>query len=194
MYFSFLVLSDLRKWLAPAHFRKAGATTHSRDRCHTFEKNMIQKLLLFIALLFGVAVNAQNLTDKEIQVENVDIVTREINENDLIPFAVIENPPLAPGCKKKECTSKYIQMYVARKFNTELANEIGISGKIQIMIEFIIDVEGNPINISATGGPEIMNQHAIDVIAVLPKLKPGMKDGKPINVSYKLPLLFYVDD
>jgi hypothetical protein len=137
----------------------------------------------------------------ESQVENVDVVTREIDEKDLIPFAVIENPPLAPDCKekwnnekKKECTSKYIQMHVARKFNTELASEVGISGKIRIMNEFVIDVEGNPINITASGGPEIMNQNAIDVIGVLPKLKPGMKDGKPINVSYKMPLLFQVED
>ena len=155
---------------------------------------MIQKLLLFIALIFGIAVNAQNLTDKEIQVGNVDIVTREINENDLIHFAVIENPPLAPYCKEKKCTSKYIQMHVERNFNSELASEVGISGKIRIMIEFIIDVEGNPINITASGGPEIMNQNAIDVIAVLPKFKPGMKDGKPINVSYNVPLLFQVKD
>ncbi len=155
---------------------------------------MTQKLLLFIALIFGIAVNAQNLTEKERQVENVDIVTREINENDLIPFAIIENPPLAPYCKEKKCTSQYIQMYVERNFKTELASEVGISGKIRIMIEFIIDVEGNPINITASGGPEILNQNAIDVIAVLPKFKPGMKDGKPINVSYKLPLLYQVKD
>ncbi|GAB5398922.1 MAG: hypothetical protein Aureis2KO_05070 [Aureisphaera sp.] len=136
---------------------------------------MIQKLL-FIVLLFGIAVNAQNLTDKE------------INERDLIPFAIIENPPIAPGCKEKACTSKYIQRHVERKFNTELIGKAGISGKIEIMIEFIIDVEGNPINITASGGPEIINQNAIDVITILPKFKPGMKDGKPVNVSYILPL------
>ena len=142
---------------------------------------MLHKLL-FIILLFGITVNAQSITNKE------------INENDLIPFALIEIAPLAPYCKDKACTSEYIQMHVQKKFNTDLANEVGISGKIRILVEFIIDVEGNPINIKASGGPEIMNQNAIDVIAVLPKLKPGMKDGQPINVSYKLPIFFQVND
>ncbi len=127
------------------------------------------------------------------EIEYVDVVTREINENDIISFAIIENPPLAPGCKEKVCTSKYIQMHVERKFKTEFVSEEGISKKIQIAIEFIIDVEGNPINITASGGPEIINQDVIDVIAILPKFKPGMKDGKPINVLYKLPLLFQVE-
>lgn len=155
---------------------------------------MIQKIIVFITLLFGIAVNAQNITDKEVQSKNGDIVTREINEKDVIHFAVIKNPPLAPFCKDKKCTSKYIQMHIERNFNTKLANEAGISGKIQIMIEFIIDLEGKPINIKASGGPEILNQNAIDVIASLPKFKPGAKDGKPINVTYNLPLLFQVKD
>ena len=130
----------------------------------------------------------------QVEIENVDVVTREINENDIIPFALIENPPLAPGCIEKACTSKYIQTHVERKFNTEFVSEEGISKKIEIMIEFIFDVKGNPINITASGGPEIMNQNAIDVIAILPKFKPGMKDGKPINVSYKLPVLYQVKE
>ena len=138
-------------------------------------KNLRQKLS-FIVLLFGIAVNAQNLTDKE------------INNRDIIPFALIENPPLAPYCIDKECTSRFIQKQVERKFNTDLISEVGISGKIQVMIEFIIDIEGKPIKITANGGPEIINQNAIDVIADLPKFKPGMKDGKPINVSYVLPV------
>ena len=58
----------------------------------------------------------------------------------------------------------------------------------------MIDTNGKPINITATGGPEIMNKNAIEVIGLLPNLKPGTKDGKPINVSYKMPLMFQVAD
>jgi hypothetical protein len=128
------------------------------------------------------------------EIEKVDVVTREINENDIIPFAIIENPPFAPGCQEKACTSKYIQKHVERKFNSEFVSEDGISKKIRIEIEFIIDAEGKPINITASGGPETLNQSAIGVIAILPKFKPGMKDGKPINVLYKLPLIYQVKE
>jgi hypothetical protein len=125
-----------------------------------------------------------------IDYSKAEIVTKEI-----------ENPPLAPDCKskwnvekQKECTNKYIQQHVMRKFNTDLAGDVGLSGRIKIIIEFIIDTNGKPINITATGGPEIMNQNAIEVIGLLPNLKPGMKDGEAINVSYKMPLIFQVQD
>jgi hypothetical protein len=39
-----------------------------------------------------------------------------------------------------------------------------------------------------------MNQNAIEVIGLLPDLKPGTKDGTPINVLYKMPLMFQVAD
>ncbi len=79
-----------------------------------------------------------------------------------------------------------------RKFNTDLALETNETGKIKIMITFIIDTDGKPVNIEATGGPEILNKHAIEVVGLLPTLTPANKDGKPVNVSYKLPFTFFV--
>ena len=143
---------------------------------------------------------------KSEKTENVDyskaeIITKNIDESKIIDFKEIENPPLAPDCKskwnvekQKECTNKFIQRHVMRKFNTDLAGDVGLTGRIKIMIEFIIDTKGKPVNINATGGPEIMNQNAIDVIGLLPNLKPGIKDGEPINVSYKMPLIFQIQD
>ena len=108
---------------------------------------------------------------------------------------------MAPGCKSKwylekrrKCTIKYINRHVAKKFNINLASELSLSGKIKIDIEFVIDTDGKPINITANGGPEIMNQNAIEVIGLLPDFKPGTKNGKPVNVLYKLPLIFRITD
>ena len=130
-----------------------------------------------------------------------EIVTKEIDETQIIEFKEIENPPLAPDCKskwnvdkQKKCTNKYIQRHVMRKFNTDLAGDVGLTGKVKIMIEFIIDTNGKPVNITAIGGPEIMNQNAIEVIGLLPNLNPGTKNGKAINVAYKMPLIFQVAD
>lgn len=128
-----------------------------------------------------------------------ELVTKEIDESEIIDFKDIENPPLGPECKskwdvekQKECTNRYVSMFVGRKFNTDLASELGLSGKIKFYVEFIIDTDGKPINITADGGPDLLNEHAIEIIGKMPNLKPGMKDGKPINVSYKLPITFQV--
>ncbi|WP_405293037.1 energy transducer TonB [Algibacter sp. Ld11] len=138
---------------------------------------------------------------ESIDYSKAEIETKEIDESEIIEFKEVQNPPLAPDCKskwdvekRKECTTKFIQRHVMRKFNTDLASDVGLTGKIKIMINFIIDTNGKPVNIEATGGPDIMNKNAIEVIGLLPNLKPGMKDGKPINVSYKMPLTFQVHD
>jgi hypothetical protein len=125
----------------------------------------------------------------------------EISESDIVPFKVAENPPLAVDCKSKwkvqkqrECTASFIQKHLQRKFNTELAGDIEITGRIRIEINFIIDKNGEAVNITATGGPELMNQNAVDVIATLPNLSPATHNGETVNVSYFLPLLFLIEE
>uniref|UniRef100_UPI00404AE245 energy transducer TonB n=1 Tax=Gelidibacter sp. TaxID=2018083 RepID=UPI00404AE245 len=147
---------------------------------------------------------AKIVESKSEKTENVDdseseLVTKVMDDSLIEEFNEVENPPLAPECKskwevekRKDCTNKYISMHVSRKFNTDLATQVDGTGKIRINIEFIIDVNGKPINISANGGPEIMNQNAIEVIGLLPDLKPGTKNGKPVNVLYKMPLIFQI--
>lgn len=125
----------------------------------------------------------------------------ELNEEEVLPFTLIDQPPLGPQCKRNwekdeqiKCTRDFIIGHVNRKFNTELAADKGVSGKIRIDVEFIIDKSGNPINAMATGGPDIMNQNAIDVIASLPKLRPGIHNGEKTYVSYKFPIVFMIVD
>lgn len=129
----------------------------------------------------------------------IELVNRELDASEILDFNTIKNPPLGPDCKskwdtdqKKTCTKKYINSFVARKFNTELAAELGMRGKVRVVVEFIFDTTGKPINITASGGPNVLNDHAINCIGLLPNLKPGTKDGKPINVSYKLPITFQI--
>ncbi len=144
---------------------------------------------------------SENITEKPTsnELEFKEPIVIELNENEIIPFPIVDNPPLAPDCKtkwevekRKECTSSFIQHHVQKKFNTELAGDLGIVGKIRIELEFIIDKNGKVVNITATGGPELMNQNAMDVISILPNLEPATQNGEKVNVSYKLPILFHV--
>ena len=145
---------------------------------------------------------SENINEKPLSNESEfnEPIIIELNENEIVPFPIVDNPPLAPDCKtkwkvekRKECTSNFIQHHVQRKFNTELAGDLGIVGRIRIDLEFVIDKSGKAVNITATGGPELMNQNAIDVISTLPNLEPATHNGGIVNVSYKLPILFYVE-
>lgn len=138
---------------------------------------------------------------EKIDYSKTELPEKDIKSTEIVSFKETDNPPLAPDCKekwntekKKECTSKFIQLHVVRNFNTDLAAEIGLTGTLKILIEFIIDENGKPVNIHAYGGPKIMTQNAIEVIGLLPDLKPGIRDGKPVNVSYELPIVFRIQD
>lgn len=147
---------------------------------------MKNKILPFILLLFTYSIYSQDNTENN-------------NLSEIIPFNEIENPPLAPECKskwkvekRKECTQKYISMFLAKKFNTDLALEIDYKGRVKIEISFIIDEKGKATNIAASGGPEIMQKNAIEVIRSMPNLEPGTVNNKPTRVSYMLPLVFQI--
>ena len=64
-------------------------------------------------------------------VEVKDVVVEEVEEDIEVPFAVIENVPVFPGCEKektnsakKQCMSDKIAQIVNKNFNTELAGEL----------------------------------------------------------------------
>jgi len=147
--------------------------------------------LLLSILLTTISFSQTNETEKP--QTNTAKVT--ITEPQPIPFKLVEVPPLAPDCKAKwklekqqKCTLSYIFGHVNRKLNTDLVSEISLTGLISIDVTFTIDKEGNPKNITASGGPEVLNQNAIEVLQTLPQLAPGMHNGETVEVYLKFPI------
>jgi protein TonB len=139
-----------------------------------------------------------NQEQKIVKVEAVKVV--EVDEDIDVPFAVIENVPVFPGCEggnndaKRDCMSKKISDFVNKKFNTELASELGLSGRQRINVIFKIDKTGNIVGIRARAPHPGLEKEAERVIGMLPKMQPGKQRGKPVNVPYSLPIVFQVQD
>jgi protein TonB len=141
-------------------------------------------------------------TDQEEEIAEVeDIVVEEVEEDIEVPFAVIENVPVFPGCEnekgnnaKKQCMSDKISAFVNKKFNTDLAGELGLSGKQRISVIFKIDKSGNITSIQARAPHPGLEKEAKRVIGLLPKMQPGKQRGKAVTVPYSLPILFQVQD
>lgn len=135
---------------------------------------------------------------KIVKVEAVKVV--EVEEDIDVPFAVIENVPVFPGCEggnndaKRDCMSKKISDFVNKKFNTELASELGLSGRQRINVIFKIDKTGAITGIRARAPHPGLEKEAERVISQLPKMQPGKQRGKPVNVPYSLPIVFQVQD
>ena len=130
-----------------------------------------------------------------------------------IPFADVKIAPAMPGCededntrpldedneplqsKRRLCTSQQITKFVQRKFNTDLAGDLGLSGIQRINVIFKIDINGDVFGVDARAPHPALVEEAKRVISILPKMTPGYDDkGKRVIVPYSLPIIFQVQD
>lgn len=134
-------------------------------------------------------------------VEITKIVEVSLDEDIMedVPFAIIEDVPVYPGCKGskaelKECLQEKISSHVNRKFNADLASELGLTpGVKKIFVMFKIDKTGNITDIQARAPHKRLEAEAIRVVSSLPKMIPGKQRGRAVGVKYSLPIAFKVE-
>ena len=137
---------------------------------------------------------------QEDEIEIEDIIVDELIEDDEIIISVVENVPEYPGCEKgsntekRKCMSAKIAKFVQRKFNTDLAGDLGLSGRQRINVIFKIDKSGNVTGVRSRAPHPRLEKEAARVINMLPKMKPGRQRGKAVIVPYSLPITFQVQD
>ena len=88
--------------------------------------------------------------DEIIEVEEVEI-EEEFDDVD-VPFAVIEDVPIFPGCEKvskserRNCFQQQMNKHIRKNFRyPEIAQEMGIQGRVYV--NFIISKDGSITNI-----------------------------------------------
>ena len=137
-------------------------------------------------------------TEEIVEVE--EVMVEDIYEDVEVPFSVIENVPEYPGCEKgtnaqkRKCMSDKIAKFVQKKFNTDLAGDLGLSGKQKINVMFKIDKKGNVTGVRSRAPHPRLEKEAARVINLLPKMKPGRQRGRAVVVPYSLPITFLVQD
>ncbi len=135
-------------------------------------------------------------TDETEAVVVEDIEEVEIEEDIIedVPFTIIEDVPVFPGCKGskqqlKDCFNKQMQKHFARKFDADLPNELGLSsGAKRIIMLFKIDKNGNIVDVRAKAPHPRLQKEAVRIIKLLPKMTPGRQRGKAVGVKYTLPM------
>lgn len=139
--------------------------------------------------------------NESVEVEEIIEVEEEEEIDEDIPFAIIEDVPIYPGCEKertkegkKACLNKAMQKHVARKFNGELASDLGLPpGKQKIYIQFKITKTGTIEILGARAPHKRLEKEAKRVVSLLPKMTPGKQRGRAVNVTYMLPISFNVE-
>ncbi|WP_228852084.1 energy transducer TonB [Aegicerativicinus sediminis] len=133
------------------------------------------------------------IEDQVVAVEDVGV--EEVEEDIEVPFAVIENVPIFPGCEKgteaerKACFQAKIQEHVRKNFSyPPMAVELGIHGRVFVI--FTINKEGITSNLKTRGPDKLLEKEAERIIASLPKMTPGKQRGRAVNVPYSIPINF----
>lgn len=138
--------------------------------------------------------SSQDLVIEVIDVDDVEVGEEE--EEISVPFAIIENVPIFPGCEsakgnaeRKVCFQKKIQEHVVKTFKyPQIAAEMGIQGRV--FVQFAIDSKGYIADVRTRGPDPGLEKEAGRIVASLPRMTPGMQRGKPVKVPYSIPVNF----
>lgn len=148
--------------------------------------------VLALLLIVNARASAQQVkkTDETVyEFSTKDITNIKIKkvDNDSI-YQIVEVMPEFPGGvdKMMDYLSKNIKY-------PEAAKEKGISGRV--FLSFVIEKDGAVSDVKvAKGIGKECDDEALRVVKAMPKWKPGLMKGKPVRVSYMLPIFFKLDE
>ena len=132
-------------------------------------------------------------TDQEEIVEEVEVMEEDLDID--VPFAIIEDVPLFPGCERvpksqrRACFQTNIQKHINKNFRyPEIAQEMGIQGRV--FVQFVIDKDGSIVGIRTRGPDKNLEKEAQRIIGKLPTMTPGKQRGRPVRVPFSIPITF----
>lgn len=120
--------------------------------------------------------------DQDTEIEFIEAVEEEVVEEEI--FTIVEDMPSFPGGEAKlfEYLGKNIKY-------PQIAKEAGISGIVYV--NFVVDTNGEITDVKVLRGiGGGCDEEAMRVVKNMPKWSPGKQRGKPVKVSYNLPIRF----
>ncbi|MGB5646658.1 energy transducer TonB [Muriicola sp.] len=141
-------------------------------------------------------ISQETVIEEVIAVDDVEV--GEEDEEITVPFAIIENVPIFPGCEsatnneeRKLCFQKMIQEHINKEFTyPPSALELGIQGRV--FVQFLIDSKGNIGGIRMRGPDRTLEKEAERIVATLPRMTPGKQRGRAVSVPYSIPINFMI--
>jgi len=114
-------------------------------------------------------------------------------------ISAVEELPIYPGCEAAvaasreegfECFNRMIMALVSRNVAyPQKARHLNIQGKVYV--RFIIEKDGyvSNVEVARSADPEL-DAEAARVIRMLPRMEPAKVNGKPVRITYTIPINF----
>ena len=132
-------------------------------------------------------------TTQEEVIEEVEVLEEEVDVD--VPFAIIEDVPLFPGCERvkkserRKCFQEKLDKHVLKNFRyPEIAQEMGVQGRV--FVTFVIDRDGTITGIRTRGPDKNLEKEAARIIGKLPNMTPGKQRGRAVRVPFSYPINF----
>jgi TonB family protein len=125
-------------------------------------------------------------TAKSDEKENVG--QADIKSDGEVIYQTVDEMPEFPGGVEA------LMDYVSRNVKyPESAKENNLQGRV--LVKFVIEKDGSVSNVEVgRGWGNELDDEAVRVVKAMPKWKPGKQDGKPVRVSFMLPINFKLGD
>ncbi|MCM4173566.1 energy transducer TonB [Arenibacter sp. TNZ] len=140
-------------------------------------------------------IESTETSQEEEVIEVADVEVEEMEEDVDVPFAVIEDVPIFPGCenepksKLRDCFNSMMQKHIGKNFRyPEIAQEMGVQGRVNVM--FVIQKDGSIGNVRMRGPDKNLEEEAARIIGKLPKMTPGKQRGRAVRVPFSIPITF----
>jgi len=111
----------------------------------------------------------------------------------------VERAPVFPGCEaltnnkeRIDCMSGEIGKIINRKFNRDIAGDIGLNGQQRIYVTFTINKAGEVADVNVRAPHPKLEKEAFKVINLIPKMLPGMQSNRNVDVLFSIPIIFDV--
>lgn len=123
--------------------------------------------------------------NEDVAVQIIDFVDDEEEFEEEEIFVIVEDMPSFQGGdinKFREYINKNLRY-------PEIAAENGIQGRV--ILSFVVEPHGGVSNVRILRGVDpALDKEAIRVVESSPKWQPGMQRGKPVRVSFNIPIIF----
>lgn len=138
------------------------------------------------------------VVDNEVEVAEVQMVDTEADATTVVEefavveevveeeiFTIVETMPEFPG-GGQEALFKFLQSEMKYP---QVAKENGIQGTV--FVNFVVGQDGKIRDVKVLRGVnKMLDDEAVRVVKAMPSWKPGKQRGKPVSVSYNLPIKF----
>ena len=138
--------------------------------------------LIPVLAAFMFACNPRKAQEPEPAASEADVLSIQ---DDVISFQDVEVKPTFNGVDADE---------FARWVNSQLkypeqAKQDGVTGRVTL--EFTIETDGSVSDVKVLQGVrEDLDSESVRVVSASPKWEPGKHNGKPVKVTYRLPIVY----